>query len=299
MARLFSKDYHEKSASWYFNHVVIPLENGDLEYWQSIDEKGYYHIHFVATPDKKEFFNTQLDVVYDPESQRIISHHCQECKDDESCRHYLSVLRYAYMNLRTDIFEQPAVETCDGTALRGKEKWLEVYSKAVLEIEGIYSPDTDKVRFYHDSYEPLNISLLMRIQAGIDIEGITEQEKQELVSQLDIFSETEQALFKFLNEHKAAYSSKTKYWSLYKKDFISALSFLQSLNGKVKVRETDEPLKFSSEPYPLSLRIEPAGKLNYRVYPIIIDELSAVYPGYPTWLFFRNVVRPVYLPLSN
>ncbi|MFA7029349.1 MAG: DEAD/DEAH box helicase [Candidatus Cloacimonadaceae bacterium] len=299
MARLFSKDYHEKSASWYFNHVVIPLENGDLEYWQSIDEKGYYHIHFVATPDKKEFFNTQLDVVYDPESQRIISHHCQECKDDESCRHYLSVLRYAYMNLRTDIFEQPAVETCDGTALRGKEKWLEVYSKAVLEIEGIYSPDTDKVRFYHDSYEPLNISLLMRIQAGIDIEGITEQEKQELVSQLDIFSETEQALFKFLNEHKAAYSSKTKYWSLYKKDFISALSFLQSLNGKVKVRETDEPLKFSSEPYPLSLRIEPAGKVNYRVYPVIIDELSAVYPGYPTWLFFRNVVRPVYLPLSN
>jgi hypothetical protein len=115
-------DYDVKSASWYFNHVVIPLENGDLEYWQSIDEKGCYHIHFVATPDKKEFFNTQLDVVYDPESQRIISHHCQECKDDESCRHYLSVLRYAYLNLRTDIFEQPAVETCDGTVLREREK---------------------------------------------------------------------------------------------------------------------------------------------------------------------------------
>ena len=85
----------------------------------------------------------------------------------------------------------------------------------------------------------------------------------------------------------------------YIKDFPRALGYLQALNGKVKVRETGEPLKFSSEPYPLSLRIEPAGKVNYRVYPVIIDELSAVYSGYPTWLFFRNVVHPVYLPLTN
>jgi len=208
-------------------------------------------------------------------------------------------LRYAYLNLRTDIFEQPAVETCDGTVLRGREKWLEAYSKAALEIEGIYAPDTDKVRFYHDSYEPLNIALLMRIQAGADIEGITEQEKKDLLAQLEVFTDTEQALFRFLNVNKAAYSSKAKFWSLYKKDFPYALGYLQALNGKLKVRETGEPLKFSSEPYPLSLRIEPAGKVNYRVYPIIIDELSAVYSGYPTWLFFRNVVRPVYLPLSN
>ncbi|MBP9038541.1 MAG: DEAD/DEAH box helicase, partial [Candidatus Syntrophosphaera sp.] len=201
--------------------------------------------------------------------------------------------------LRTDIFEQPAVETCDGTVLRGREKWLEAYSKAALEIEGIYAPDTDKVRFYHDSYEPLNIALLMRIQAGADIEGITEQEKKDLLAQLEVFTDTEQALFRFLNVNKAAYSSKAKFWSLYKKDFPYALGYLQALNGKLKVRETGEPLKFSSEPYPLSLRIEPAGKVNYRVYPIIIDELSAVYSGYPTWLFFRNVVRPVYLPLSN
>ena len=116
---------------------------------------------------------------------------------------------------------------------------------------------------------------------------------------MEVFSDTEQALFKFLNANKAAYSSKAKFWSLYKKDFPRALGYLQALNGKVKVRETGEPLKFSSEPYPLSLRIEPAGKVNYRVYPVIIDELSAVYSGYPTWLFFRNVVHPVYLPLTN
>jgi hypothetical protein len=31
MARLFSKDYHEKSASWYFNHAVIALARGGLQ----------------------------------------------------------------------------------------------------------------------------------------------------------------------------------------------------------------------------------------------------------------------------
>ena len=30
MARLFAKDYHERSNSWFFNHAVIVFEEGDL-----------------------------------------------------------------------------------------------------------------------------------------------------------------------------------------------------------------------------------------------------------------------------
>ena len=95
MARLFSKDYHDKSASWYFNHAVIALDRGDLQYWKSIDENGLYHLHFVAVPERREFFIPQLDIVYDPARQTVVSHHCHECRDEEGCRHYLSVLRYA------------------------------------------------------------------------------------------------------------------------------------------------------------------------------------------------------------
>ena len=80
MARLFSKDYHEKSASWYFNHAVIGLDKGDLQHWLSVDEAGLYHLHFFAAPDKAGIFGSQLDVVYDPASQLISSHHCSECK---------------------------------------------------------------------------------------------------------------------------------------------------------------------------------------------------------------------------
>lgn len=299
MARLFSKDYHEKSASWYFNHAVIALDRGDLQYWKSIDENGLYHLHFIAAGERREFFAPQLDIVYDPTSQTVVSHHCHECRDEESCRHYLSVLRYAYLFLKTDIFETPAVETCDGGVLRGSEYWRGEHDRAVIEVERLYAPETDKVRFYHASYGGLDLPRLLQIEGGGRPEGVSRQKLEEYQEQLEVLSDAELAFFRYLSAHKAAYSAKAKFWSLYKKDLAPALVLMQDLDGRLRVRETGEPLKFNSQPYPLSLRVEPAGKKNFRVIPVILDEISVVYPGFPTWLLFRNEARPVWLPLGN
>jgi len=299
MARLFSKDYHEKSASWYFNHAVIALDRGDLQYWKSIDENGLYHLHFIASGERRDFFATQLDIVYDPVSQTVASHHCHECRDEESCRHYLSVLRYAYLYLKTDIFDSPAVETCDGSVLRGSEFWRGEHDRAVIEVERLYDPESDKARFYHSAYGRLDLPKLLQIESGGRPEGISNRKLEEYRAQLEVLSDSELAFFRYLNAHKAAYSAKAKFWSLYKKDLAPALVLMQDLDGRLTVRETGEPLKFNSQPYPLSLRVEPAGKKNYRVIPVILDELSVVYPGFPTWLLFRNEARPVFLPLGN
>ncbi|MGC9361512.1 MAG: SNF2-related protein, partial [Candidatus Syntrophosphaera sp.] len=299
MARLFSKDYHDKSSSWYFNHAVIPLEKGDLQFWKSIDETGCYHVHFVPVPGKREFFSPQVDIVYDPANQRVKSHYCHECRDQESCRHYLSVLRYAYQYLRTDIFDTPIVETCDGDVLRGSEKWQQIYDQALLEIEGIYSPEKDKVRIYLRKYEPLDIPLLVKILEGAEPESLTRLQREECSERLEVLPDHELAFYRFLNANKAAYSGKSQFWSLYKKDFARALGYMQNMTGRIMVRETGELLQFNREPYPLSLRIEPAGKRNFRVVPVIVEELSAVYPGFPAWLFFRNEVRQAFIPLGN
>lgn len=299
MARLFSKDYHEKSASWYFNHAVIALDQGDLQYWKSIDENGLYHLHFVASPERHEFFAPQVDIVYDPASLSVKSHHCHECREEESCRHYLTILRYAYLFLKTDIFDQPAVETCDGSVLRGNEYWRRVHQSAVIGVERLYDIQSDKVRFYHTGYGELDLPKLMQVDAARHPEEISRQKTREYLSQLEVLSDAELALFRYLSVHKAAYSSKAKFWSLYKKDLAPALGLMQDLDGKLQVYETGEILKFNSQPYPLSLRVEPAGKKNFRVIPVIVDELSAVYPGFPTWLFFRNEARPIFLPLAN
>jgi superfamily II DNA or RNA helicase len=299
MARLFSKDYHEKSSSWYFNHAVIGLDKGDLLYWKSIDEAGFYHLHFLAIVEKRDYFPAQVDIVYDPVSQTVQSHHCHHCIEGEGCRHYLSVLRYAYHYLRTDIFEVPTVETCSGNVLRSSEKWQQVHASAYIEVEGIYTQEQNKIRFYHGKYEALDIPLLLKVQSGNEIEGVTKSQMAEYKAMLEVFSDYEIALFRFLGSSKAAHSPKGKFYSLYKKDFATALGLLQNLGDRLRVRETGEPLRFINQPYPLSLRIEPAGKSNFRVYPVLMEELSAVYPGYPCWLFFRNEVRQCYLNLGN
>ncbi len=299
MARLFSKDYHDKSASWYFNHAVIALDRGDLQYWKSIDENGLYHLHFVAVPERREFFIPQLDIVYDPARHTVVSHHCHECRDEEGCRHYLSVLRYAWLYLKTDMFEQPAVETCDGCVLRGGDHWRKAHDSARIEVERLFDPQFDKVRFHHAKYGALDLPTLLRIDAGQGPAGVSRQQMEAQRSQLEALSDAELTFFRHLNAHKAAYSAKAKFWSVYKKDLAPVLVLMQDLDGRLEVRETGEPLRFNSQPYPLSLRVEPAGKKNFRVIPVILDELSVVYPGFPTWLFFRNEARPVHLPLGN
>lgn len=299
MARLFSKDYHEQAASWYFNQAVIGLERGDLQHWKSVDEAGRYHLHFFPVPGKREYFAAELDIVYDPASQAVVSHHCPACRNEDNCRHYLSILRYAYLYLRTDIFETPLVETCDGDALRGSEKWQELRRRAKIELEGIYDPGMDKIRFHLSSYAPLDIALAVKILAGGQPEGVSARQLRDYRQALEVLSDYECALFRLLNSAKAAYSTKGRFYSLYKKDFAAALGLLQQLPGQVTVRETGEPLLFRGQGYTLNLRVEPAGKHNFRVQPVLVEELSAVYPGYPSWLFFRNEARQVWLPLSN
>ncbi|HNX37875.1 MAG TPA: DEAD/DEAH box helicase [Candidatus Cloacimonadota bacterium] len=299
MARLFSKDFHELSTSWYFNHAVIGLENGDLLHWKYKDENELIHLRFFSTPQKKEYFSAVVDVTYDQAAQTIVRHSCSECRDDDACRHYLSILRYSYYNLKTDIFEEPIVETCFGNALRAGEEILSLLDNSRIQIEGIFNPDTDKIRFYYDSYDHVDIPALIRVSLDEEIEELESHAKAVLIRQREALGDAELRLWQYVHTHRVSQSSKGKFYSLSKQEFPAVLAILQNLGSMAVVRETAEPLHFVSQPYNLSLRIEPSGKKGFRVHPIIVDELSIWYAGFPTWLFFRNSVHNLYLPLQN
>lgn len=296
MARLFAKDYHDTSTSWYFSHAVIALENGDLWYWKSRNEAGHFVLRFFPVPEKREYFCEYLDVVFDPESESIVSHECSQCHDDDNCRHYFSVLRYGYLYLSTDIFAAEVVDTCDGDALAAEESWLNLTAKAKLYLEGIYNPETDKIRFYHHEFGPIDPVLVGRLADNEQPEGISERQQQHYQRNLGAFWDRELELFSFLNRHRAAYSFKGKFWSLYKKEFASALALMQDCRPRFVIKESGEELIFSPQPYQLALRIEPAAKHNYGLKAVIVEELSAWYAGQPSWLFFRNRVQRVNLP---
>ena len=213
MARLFSKDYHERSNSWYFNHAVIPLSEGDLWYWHTADEAGNILLRFFPTLEKREFFSEWVEVLYNPSTERIIRFRCAECGRDESCRHYLSLLRYSYNYLSDDILNEELVETCDGDTLRGNPSWLSISHKAALEIEGIYDPETDKIRIYHRAYTGLEMPELLKLLK--DSDDIDPQTK----ANHGVLDDYELALFRWLDANRAAYSAKGKFWSIYKKQF--------------------------------------------------------------------------------
>lgn len=299
MARLFSKDYHERSTSWYFNHVVIGLDKDELLHWKYVDENELIHLRFFPAPQKQQFFPASVDIVYNPSSALIESHKCSVCTDEEACRHYLTVLRYCYFNLRTDIFDAPIVETCFGTALRADEDDLRRLDIASIGLEGIYNPDMDKIRFYYDSYGELDLYLLLRISLDEPPEDLNPRLAEHYLKLASALSDDELRLWQYVHTKRASHSSKGSFYSIYKRDFPGALAYLARLGTMAKVRETAEPLQFHNSDYKLSFRIEPSGKKNFRLSPIIVDELSCWFAGFPSWLLFRNQVYTVYLPLSN
>lgn len=293
MARLFSKDYHELSNSWYFNHAVIPLVKGDLWYWLAIDAAGCYQMRFFPSQEKTEYFSPWVEVLYDPASERILNHACAECKDDDNCRHYLSLLRYSYLNLSTDILSETPLQTCDGDALRGGKAWMDMVHDAYLEIEGIFDPNTDKIRFYHSAYSLLEMpGFIAHLRQKQPPDPEQRDDKLAL-------TDYELRFFEFLEARRAAYSRKNAFWSIYKRDFPDALSYLEAFPGRLIIKESGEELIFAANEYPLSLRISRLVPDSYYLLPVLVDELSTLYAGYPSWLFFRNKVYKSYLPFTN
>ncbi|PKN80911.1 MAG: ATP-dependent helicase [Candidatus Cloacimonetes bacterium HGW-Cloacimonetes-1] len=299
MARLFSKDYHAKSNTWYFSHAVIPLERGDLLYWKSLDETGNIHLHFFANADKREYFNPSIDIVYNPREEQIEQHECTECADDENCRHYLSILHYAYHYLNTDIFSEEIIETCYGNILSGEERWQILVHGAKIQLENVYNLESDKIRFYLGDYDPIDIMQMLQVLQGKDVEGLTERTREEYQEIAAVFTDYELQLFWMLLEKRSAYSSKSKFFSIYKKDFHAFLIVMRNMKDKFVIKETLEPLEFIDHTLSMSIRIEKINAEVYLVRPILIDELSVWYSGYPTWLFFRNQVRHIDLPFRK
>ncbi len=293
MARLFSKDYHKRSNSWYFNHAIIPLAEGDLWYWHTVDETGRILFRFFPSRAKREHFSKWVEVLYDPEQERILRFLCAECEDDENCRHYLSLLHYSYHHLSDDILKEELVQTCDGDSLRGDLRWLDLSRRGRLEVEGIYNPELDKLRVYHQSYGDLDMPGLLKMLKG------DPDPKAEIVHNYQVLDDNELELFLWLDQNRAAYSSKGKFWSVYKSKFPALLSRLESLAAKVVIKETSEDLIFAPKAYPLTLRIQAAGEESFSLSAVLVDELSVWYAGYPCWLFFRNKVSKVWLPFRD
>jgi len=275
------------------------LEEGDLLYWKSLDEQNLVHLHFFPRQERRQLFSGYVDVVYDPQTEKVIRHSCSDCPDEEGCRHFLTLLYYSYKYLKTDILDENTVETYQGDMLPGREQWQIIVREAQIEAEGIYDPQTERIRFYFKQYNPLDIRLAATLLAGKSPEEEAAAEAETLTKNLGVFSEMEKQFLILLHNRRCSFSAKGQYISIYKKDFGAFLAIMQTLPDKFVIRETGEPLRFNTLPLQLPLRIEPVNASVFALRPVLVEELSVWFAGQPTWLLFRNEVRQVFLPFKN
>jgi SNF2 family DNA or RNA helicase len=298
MARLFGKEYHEHSNSWFFKSSVTRLQLRELNFKKFLDENRNVIFQFEAVPERQNVFPAKLDIIYDKAKQVIREHTCSECGSD-TCKHYLSLLNYTYHYLSTDLLDEVVVQTYQSKLLDYNEFWQRVVLNAKIEIGDIYDKTTDKIRFYLKSYMPMNIRLIAILTAGLD----SKKEDQEFIQgaerQMMALTENELHLLELLQVSKCSFSRKGCFYSIYKHRFIKFFPILRSLRNKVFIKETGDHLQFMEDEFRVNFQVVKSNSKNFLLKTSSAEQISAVYVGKTTYVFNKNEVRSINLPFTK
>ncbi|MBN1948790.1 MAG: ATP-dependent helicase [Candidatus Cloacimonetes bacterium] len=297
MARLFGKEFHEHSNTWYFKSVIREFAKEDLIFRKYLDEKGQVLFRFSARGETQNF-PARLDIVYSREKQAIISHHCSE-DGEEICRHYLSVLNHAYRNYSTEILEQDVVQTYQTKLLEYNEYWQKTVLNGRIEIGDIYNLKNNKIRFYFKGYKPFDIRLIAMIAAGRDLKEERDESVDLSRKQMKALSTAELQLLALLQHHKCSYSRKSSYFTIYKSNFINLIEILRSLQGKVFILETGEKMEFPGEEFRINFQVLREGEKDFRLVVSRGEFISAAFVGPTSYFFKNNRVYSLNLPFNQ
>jgi len=298
MARFFGKEYHEHSNSWFFKSSVIRLHYRELVFKKFLDEKNNVILKFEAVPKRKNVFSVKVDITYNKTGNYISEHICSEC-GTESCKHYMSVLNYAYNFLSTEILEEEVVQTYQAKLLEYNEFWQRVVLNAKIEIGDIYDKNTDKIRFYLKTYNPMNVRLIAILTAGHVVKQDDLGDIQTAEKQMMALNENELQLLDLLQKSKCSFSRKGCFFSIYKYRFIEFIPILRSLQNKVFIKETGDHLQFLEDEFRVNFQVVKAGDNKFLLKTSSTEQISAVYVGKTTYVFKKNVVRSINLPFSK
>ncbi len=297
MAKLFGKEYHENSNSWFFKSSLIRLMKDDMIFKDYLDENKNVVFRFEAVPAKRYTFSAKLEILYDKKNEKIINHSCSEC-DDKECRHYLSIIKYAYNFLSTDILEKSSVQTYHTSLLDYNEFWQRTVLNAKIEISDIYNNKTDKIRFNMKSYKPL----LIRVIACICADGDFKEDDIILIpqaeKQMKALSSEELELLRLLYKNKCSFSRKGTFFTIYKHKFVNIINILKNMQNKVYIKETGDNIKFSDKEFRMNFQVSRYESDKYILRISNAEQISAVFSGKTTYIFIKNVVNSINLPFK-
>lgn len=297
MARLFGWEYHEHSNSWYFKSSVIRLEREDISMKRYRDEQGNVVLEFRTVGDKARIFPLEMKYIYDQKKQRIKDWQCFTCREN-NCRHFLSIINYAYHHLTTEQIIDNTIQTYDSDLLEYDEFWQQLVLNARIEISDIFNNQNDKIRFHLKSYEPIKLRLISILVAGGEIKTDDRSEVKAARKQMSCLSLAELELLRLLNLHKCSFSRKSMFFTIYKSSFKYFFNILQSLKDKVLIKETGEHLEFKPDDFRVNFSVSALAKDTYVCRVSQVTPVSAAYVGSTTWVFLRNKAAGIKLPFK-
>lgn len=296
MARLFGKEYHEHSNSWYFKSTITPLQKNDVSYKKFLDETGNAVFRFESQNRRK--FPADLEITYDKRQHKIIAHKCSLC-DVEVCSHYLSILNYAYYNLSTDILEKNVVQTYQTKMLSYNEYWQRVVLNAIIEISDIFNRKTDKIRFHFPTYKPMLVRIISLLAANREVKEEDVPLLEKAAKQSSALSESEIEFLKLLQQQKCSFSRKGTFFTIYKKDFVQFFPIMKTLQHKLFIKETGDKLEFSEQEYHLNFQVNRYKEDEFIFKASPSEKISAVFVGKTTYIFNKNQVYNINLPFTK
>jgi SNF2 family DNA or RNA helicase len=298
MARLFGSEFHEHSNSWYYQKSVYKLAKSDIEFKKYLDEQGNVIMEFRTVKEKARYFPLDIKISYDLQKRIILNWKCFTC-GQSVCRHFLSIVDFAYHNMTTEELMINAVQTYDSELLEYDEYWQQTVLNARIEVSDVYNNQNNKIRFYFNSYNPMKIRILAIIATGGELKEADAVYLTSARKQMQALSQAEIDLLRTLYEHKCSYSRKGMFFTVYKERFRYFFNLMQNLSDKVYIRETGEPLIFSDSNFRLNFNVFPDGEGEYICKVATAKPLSAVYVGTTTWFFQRNKVAGMQLPFKE
>ncbi len=298
MAKLFGKEYHDNSNSWFFKSSVIKLQYRALEYKKYLDENENVIFKFKAVPHKQNIFSAKVEIIYNKNKHKVVMHHCSECGRDD-CKHYLSVINYAYNYLSTEMLEKQVVQTYYAKLLEYNEYWQRIVLNAKIELGDIYDFSTDKIRFYLKSYGELQVRLIAILAAGQAVKEEDQPNVPLAEKQMKALSDSELELLKVLQQNKCSFSRKGVFFTIYKDKFVKIFPVLRNLQTKVFIKETGDKLFFSEDEFRINFQVVKAEKNKFLLKTSEVENISSVYVGKTTYVLKKNIIYSLMLPFSQ
>ncbi len=299
MAHLFGNEYHEHSNSWYYKNSIQFLSADDLEIKKFLDENNLLNIIFTSTPDAKKKFPYRIAIKYDANTRKIVSHSCSHCGVGKSCVHFLSIIDYSYKNLGTEFLAENLVQAYQKKIMNFNEYWQRIIQNSLILVSDLFNEKEDKIRIYFSKYEPMDVRLMSAILGSKDLSDESSADLETAKRNLQILPDVEVELLAKLQKLKCSYSRKGTYFTIYKADFIQILIVLGHLSHKVYIKETGDKLLFKQDQIKLNFMIRKVDEYNFVFKLADTEIISAFYSQKSVYVFKKNEVFCLHLPLDS